>query len=100
VTAGTLHRRVPRGRRPFLPTTPLGKWAAWLAVAYVVLQFAWRLLGPLGAFPSFACGVAGGIVALVAVLRRGERAIAVYAAILPLLFVVVFVAAELLIGHD
>ncbi|MEX0675156.1 MAG: hypothetical protein WD981_02620 [Gaiellaceae bacterium] len=83
-----------------LPVTPLGRWAAWLALAYVVLQLGWRLMGPLGAFPSFAAGLAGGIIALLAILGRGERALTVYAAILPLAFVVLFVAAELLVGHD
>jgi hypothetical protein len=92
--------QVPRRRHPVLPTTRLGRWAAGLAVGYVVLQFAWSFLGPLGAFPSFACGVAGGVVALLAILRRGERALTVFAAVLPLLSVIAFVLAELLIGHD
>lgn len=82
-----------------LPTTRPGLWAAWLAVGHVVLMPAWRVL-PGGAALSFAFGLAGGIVALVAILRRGERALTVFAAVLPLAFVVLFVAAELLIGHD
>lgn len=71
-----------------------------LAAANVVLILAWRVMGPAGAWPGFAFGLAGGVVALVAIFRRGERAITVFAAILPLLFVLVFVAAELIIGHD
>jgi len=82
-----------------LPTTRPGSWAVWLAVGYLVLMPAWSVL-PGGAALAFASGLAGGVVGLVAILRRGERALTVYAAVLPLVLVVVFVAAELLIGHD
>jgi hypothetical protein len=89
----------PRKHRPaILPTTSLGARAMWLAVAAVVFNFAWRIL-PGGAALAFACGIASGIVALVAILRRRERAVIAYAAVLPLIFVVVFILAELLIGH-
>ncbi|HSP72111.1 MAG TPA: hypothetical protein VLN26_07080 [Gaiellaceae bacterium] len=81
-----------------LPTTRPGTWAAWLAVGYLVLMPAWSVL-PGGAALAFASGLAGGVLALVAILRRGERALTVFAAVLPLAFVVLFVAAELLIGH-
>jgi hypothetical protein len=47
-----------------------------------------------------ALGLAGGVCALVAIFRRGERAVAVFVAILPLVLAVTFVLAELLIGHD
>jgi len=103
MTVGGVPQRLPvkRARRfVILPTTRLGKWAVGLAAANVVLVLGWRLMGPLGAFPGFACGLAGGIVALVAISRRGERAIAVFAATVPALLVVLFVLAELLIGHD
>ena len=85
--------------RSIWPTTRLGRVAVWLAAANVVLMPTWRVLGPLGAFPGLAAGAAGGIVALVAVTRRGERSAAACAAILPLVFVVLFLAAELLVGH-
>lgn len=49
---------------------------------------------------AFASGLAGGVLALVALTRRGERALAVFAAVLPLVLVVAFVLAELLVGHD
>jgi hypothetical protein len=81
------------------PTTPLGRWAAWLALGFVVLNFAWMIL-PGGAMLAFLSGIAGGIAALVAIRRRGERGLLVYAAIIPLLAVVAFVLAELLIGHE
>jgi len=87
-------------RITILPTTRLGRWAVGLAAANVVLVLGWRLMGPLGAFPGFACGLAGGVVAMVAIFRRGERAITVFAALVPLLLVVAFVLAELIVGHD
>lgn len=87
-------------RFTFAPTTTTGKWALGLLVAHVLLMFGWRLMGPLGAFPGMLLGLVAGIVALVAIIRYGERAITAYAAVLPLLSVVLFVLAELLIGHD
>ena len=102
MTSGDVPRPLPGKRRrvALLPTTRLGKWAAGLAAASIVLNLGWRLMGPLGGFPSLVCGLAGGIVALVAILRRGERSIAAYAALVIFLNVVVFVLAELLVGHD
>lgn len=100
---GVARQRVP-AKKPrhlaTLPTTQLGWWAVGLAAANVVLVLGWRLMGPLGAFPGFVFGLSGGVVALVAILRRGERAIAVFAALVPFLFVVAFVLGELLVGHD
>lgn len=101
--SGVVRKRVPATsprRLAILPTTRLGRWAVGLAAANVVLVLGWRLMGPLGAFPGFVFGLAGGVVALVAILRRGERAIAVFAALVPFLFVVAFVLGELLVGHD
>jgi hypothetical protein len=57
-------------------------------------------MGPLGAIPGFISGLAGGVVALLAIGRRGERALTVFAAIVPFALVLLFVLAELLIGHD
>ena len=96
LTSHGLHGRIRAGRRTRIvvrPTTRPGTWAVRLAIANVLLVLAWRLLGPLGAFPGFACGLAGGVVGLVAIVGRRERALAVYAALLPLLFVVAFVLA-------
>ena len=102
MTSGGLSPRLPVAgrRRRALPTTRPGRWAVGLAAAYVLLMPAWRLMGPLGAFPALLCGLAGGVAALVAILRRGERALTVFAALLPFLSVVTFVLAELLVGHD
>ena len=103
MSSGTVRQRLPvkKGRRIAIrPTTRLGRWAVGLGFAFLVLLFSWRLMGPAGALPGFACGLAGGVVALVAIFRRGERAIAVFAALVPLMFVVAFVLAELIVGHD
>jgi 4-hydroxybenzoate polyprenyltransferase len=96
-------QRLPaRRRRRFaiLPTTYLGKWALALAAASIVLLMSWTLMGRLGGIPGLVLGLAGGVVALVAIFRRGERAVTVFAALFPFLNVVGFVLAELLIGHD
>lgn len=97
-TGGRLPGRT-RHRVVVLPTTKLGRWALALAVSNVVLVLAWSIL-PGGAALGFACGLAGGIAGLVAIVRHQERALAVYAALVPFAMVVAFVLAELLIGHD
>lgn len=81
------------------PTTRLGRWSLVLALGFFVFNFLWRFL-PGGASLALLCGLAGGVAGLVAVFRRGERGLAVYATFFPLLAVVGFVLAELLIGHD
>jgi len=81
-----------------LPTTVLGWRAVGLAVSAVILVLAWTIV-PLGAAFGFACGLAGGVAALVAVVRRDERALTVFVAVLPLVFVVAFVVAELVFPH-
>ena len=80
-----------------LPTTVLGWRAIGLAVIGIVLVLAWTIV-PRGAAFGFACGIAGGVAAIVAI-RRGERALTVFAAVVPLVFVVAFVVAELAVPH-
>jgi len=80
------------------PHTKLGWWAVGLAAASIVLLFAWSIL-PGGAWLSFICGLAGGIIALVAIIRQQERSWLVFLSILPMLNVITFIAAELLIPH-
>jgi len=101
--SGGVTQRLPvkKARRiAILPTARLGSWSVGLGVASFVLVLAWRLMGPLGALPGFVCGLVAGVVALVAIVRRGERALTVFAAIAPLVLVFVFVLAELIIGHE
>ena len=71
-----------------------------LAASSVVLNFGWRLMGPLGAFPALAFGLVGGVVGLAAILRRHERAASVFVALLPFVGVVLFLLAEFLVGHE
>ena len=96
--------RLPDRRRrrvAVLPTTRLGSWGVGLTLAgFVLLNFAWTLLGRLGGLPGLVLALAGGVVVLVAVLRRGERAVLAFASLLPVPSVVAFLLAELLIGHD
>jgi hypothetical protein len=97
MNARTLSRLPHPGRPPLRPTTSLGWWAVALFGAFTVLNFSWRLLGPAGAYPSFLFGIAAGVVALIAMLRRHERSLAVLASVV---LVLLFVAAELLVGHE
>lgn len=102
MTSGGFQHRLPAGGhagRPLLPTTRLGRRALALAAASVITSFAWRVMGPLGGFPSLVLGVASGIVALVAIIRRGERSATAFLALLPFAGAVVFVLAEFLVGH-
>ena len=74
-----------------------GRWAVGLALGYFLLMPLWSFL-PGGAIWAFASGLAGAVVAIVAV-RHGERAITVLAAMIPLAFVAAFILGELLVPH-
>jgi len=80
------------------PSTRLGWWAVGLAMASIVLNFAWSIL-PGGAILSFICGLAGGVLALIAVIRQHERAWLVFLSILPMFSVLFFILGEILIPH-
>ena len=86
------------GRLRLWPATRSGKSAIGLGAAFFVFMLGWSVV-PGGAFIGLACGAAGGVVALVAIRRHGERAISVFVVLLPFLLAVLFVLAELLIGH-
>jgi len=84
---------------PVAPTTRLGRWAVILAVvsgagwlvalpALVVDPTAdvfvpWGILLLVGVIPGFVCGIAASIVAFLAQIRRGERALSVYLGYVP-----------------
>ena len=97
-------RAEPRGspvkRRPriaILPTTTRGWLAVGLAAAFFPFVFAASVV-PRGVALGFVCGLAGGVLALMAIVRDRERAVTVFAALAPLAVAVAFVLAELLAG--
>lgn len=87
-----------RSRVVVLPTTHLGWWAVGLAAGFFALVFAATAV-PRGAALGFVCGLAGGVAALMAIVRDRERAVTVFAALLPLAIAVAFVLAELITGN-
>lgn len=93
--------RVPvRSRVRYWPRTRPGWWAAGLAAASIVLVPTWRLMGAAGAVPGLSCGLAGGTIALWAIVRHKERAVIVLASMVPFAFAVIFLLAEVTIGHS
>jgi hypothetical protein len=95
------------------PSTKLGWWSVGLGVTFAELFFInsiifmplaveepWRqTLLPLYGIFMLLCGLAAGIVGLVAVIRRGERSLLVWLAILPGMFVFLFLVGEFLAPH-
>ena len=80
------------------PSTRLGWWAVGLAVANIVLNFAWSIL-PGGGILGLICGLVGGVFALIAVIRQHERSWLVFLSILPMFSVLFFILGEILIPH-
>ena len=88
---------------PVKPMTRLGTWAVALAVvsgvgwliALAAIVFAdtgvwWPggLLGLVGLVPGITCAIAASIVAFLAMVRRGERALSVYLGYVPVVCIV------------
>ena len=96
------------------PTTHLGWWAVILAVvsgagwlvalpALVVDPTAdvfvpWGILLLVGLIPGFVCGIAASIVAFLAQIRRGERALSVYLGYVPVISILLSSALASLFG--
>ena len=98
------------GRFLGMPRTRLGKWSIWLEIAFVVLfavniavfslvtdETIWRqtvlpFYGPI----MLLCGLAGGVVGLIATTRKHERSSLVWLAILTGLFVLLLILNELI----
>lgn len=109
---------VRRGFDAKLPVTPLGKWSMWIAAAFVVM-FAINtvLVGVFGqttneAMQAFsqsylpywgialaACGLASGIVGLIAIVRQHERSLLTLLTLIPGAFMVVFLIGEFAFPH-
>jgi len=91
------------------PHTKLGWWSVWLEVVFVVMfsiniailvlltdGTIWRgSILPFYAIIMLLCGLAGGVVGLVTVMRQHERSSLVWLAILNGLFVLLLVLNEL-----
>jgi hypothetical protein len=81
------------------PTTRLGRWAVlaavvsgigWLvALPALVVDptvdafVPWGILLLVGLIPGFLCGIAASVLAFLAMIRRGERAVSVYLGYVP-----------------
>ena len=69
----------------FKPKTKLGKWSAWLIVAFAVFvgaaSFRGKFLEPVVPFYATQLGIAAFITGLISILRSKERSLAVYLAI-------------------
>jgi len=91
------------------PHTRLGWWSVWLEVVFIVMfiinvavlllltdETFWRgSILPFYAITMLLCGLAGGVVGLVTVIRQHERSSLVWLAILTGLFVLLLVLNEL-----
>jgi uncharacterized membrane protein YfcA len=91
------------------PHTRLGWWSVWLEVVFVVMfsinvailvlltdETFWRdSILPFYAITMLVCGLAGGVVGSVTVIRQHERSLLVWLAILNGLFVLLLVLNEL-----
>jgi hypothetical protein len=100
---------------PFGPTTPTGRMAGWFALGFGValaLAFvrvlvaddpdstrgsAWMVATGFGAL---LCGIAAGVSGLVAIVRKGERSLVCYLALVPGLLALVFLLAEIVFPHE
>jgi hypothetical protein len=101
-----------------LPSTTLGKWAMWLAVAFIIgFMINSALVGIIGTSTNaavndvsrtympywgmvlFACGFAAGVVGLVAMLRDKERSLITLLTVIPMLFVIMFLIGEFAVPH-
>jgi len=97
------------------PRTRLGRWAGGLAVTFVVMfiinstvimpstmespEAPWEQALPFYGIFMMLCGLAAGVVGLIAVIRKHERSWLVWLAFLPGVFVLLFVLGEFLVPH-
>jgi len=95
------------------PSTRLGWWSVALAATFVILfiinstvfmpstvEVPWRqVVLPFYGIAMLLCGLATGMVGLIAVIWRQERSWLVWLTILPGLMVLFFVLGEFLVPH-
>jgi hypothetical protein len=92
------------GQSSWKPRTRPGWWAVWLLVAFGVLYIitmaviALRLsLPPIYGLIMLLCGLAAGVVALIAVVKHHERSWLVWIALLPGVFTLFLLLGEFLL---
>ena len=99
----------------FKPTTDLGKWSAWLIVAFAILLGVFYILvasgqrggdtffsNPILTIPMLLAAtsaIAAFIIGLISVVKRKERSVAVVLAIVFGLFVILFALGEVIFPH-
>lgn len=88
-------RRLP----PALPTTTLGRRAA-VVVLVGTLLVVLGVVVPGATVVGFGLCLAGGAGTIVAVRRDGDLSLLALLVLLPFALVLVFLLAELLVGHD
>ena len=95
------------------PHTKLGWWAVWLGAAFVVMflinsfvfmptssDAPWRqVILPFYGIFMLLCGLAAGIVGVIAVIRQHERSWLVWLTFLPGLLVLFLILGEFLVPH-
>jgi len=95
------------------PVTRLGWWAVWLGAAFVVMWIInsfvfmpttvlipWRqVVLPFYGIFMMLCGLVSGIIGLIAVIWKHERALLVWLTLLPGAFVLFFLLGEFLVPH-
>jgi len=111
-------RNAPEHRLFSLPTTRLGRWSMWLAVAFIVM-FAINsvFIGALGTstnetvdafsrtvMPFYGIGmlmvgVSAGAVGLISIIKDHERSWVAWATLLPLAFVLFLLIGEFATPH-
>ncbi len=94
-----------------LPKTRLGKWSFWLAIVFVVLMMApWflsRIISETVGIPfgfsfgmlSILSGIAALVTGIISTLKRKERSILVFLAIIIGFFALVFIIGEFVVPH-
>jgi succinate dehydrogenase hydrophobic anchor subunit len=111
-------RSAPENRLFSLPTTKLGRWSMWLAVAFIVM-FAINsvFVGVLGTstnetvnafsrtfMPFYGIGMlmvgtSAGVVGLISIIKDHERSWVAWATLLPLAFVLFLLVGEFTTPH-
>jgi len=94
------------------PQTRVGKWSAGLMIVFILLflinifflirlegTYWWRALLPIYAIGMLASGLAAGIAAMVALIKKHEHSWVIWLAILPAVWTLFMLAGELFFPH-